>query len=64
MTRLKNNAKERIIKEKDLLENTPDEFLKDAKIALLYKDKEGDEKEAKLRLISYYVPERKKAFYF
>lgn len=64
VTRLKNNARERFIEEKDLLENTPDEVLRDADIALPYKDGEGNEKEAKLRLVSYYDPERKKAFYF
>jgi len=64
VTRLKNNARERFIEEKDLLEDTPDEVLRDADIALPYKDGEGNEKEAKLRLVSYYDPERKKAFYF
>lgn len=64
VTRLKNNAKERFIKEKDLLENTPDEVLRDAEIALPYKDEEGNKKETKLRLVSYYDPKREKAFYF
>jgi hypothetical protein len=64
VTRLKNNARERFIEEKDLLEDTPDEVLRDADIALPYKDGEGNEKEAKLRLVSYYDPESKKAFYF
>ncbi|HLS29619.1 MAG TPA: transposase [Flavobacteriaceae bacterium] len=38
--------------------------LKDAKIALSYKDEQESEKEAELRLISYYDPEQEKAFYF
>lgn len=64
VTRLKNNAKERFIKEKDLLESTPDEVLRDAGIALSYKDKEGAKRETKLRLVSYYDPKKDKAFYF
>lgn len=64
VTRLKNNAKERFVGEKDLLENTPDEVLRDAEIALPYTSDRGKQKEAKLRLVSYYDPERKKAFYF
>ena len=64
VTRLKDNAKERFIEEKDLLKDTPDEVLRDAKIALPYKDNGGNEREAELRLVSYYDPEMKKAFYF
>jgi hypothetical protein len=64
VTRLKDNAKERFIEEKDLLGDTPDEVLRDAKIALPYKDGKGNEREAELRLISYYDPEMNKAFYF
>jgi IS4 transposase len=64
VTRLKDNAKERFIEEKDLLEDTPDEVLRDAKIALPYKDDKGNEREAELRLISYYDSEMNKAFYF
>jgi len=64
VTRLKDNAKERFIEEKDLLKGTPDEVLRDAKIALPYKDEQGNEREAELRLISYYDPEQEKAFYF
>lgn len=64
VTRLKNNAKERLIKEKDLMEDIPNEVLRDAKIALSYKDDEGKEKDVELRLVSYYDPETKKAFYF
>ncbi|MDT0293558.1 IS4 family transposase [Mesonia ostreae] len=64
VTRLKDNAKERFIGEKDLLGDTPDEVLRDAKIALPYKDNKGNEKEAELRLVSYYDPQMNKAFYF
>lgn len=64
VTRLKDNAKERFVEEKDLLTDTPDEVLRDAKIALPYKDDQGNERETKLRLISYYDPEINKAFYF
>ncbi|MCF6278790.1 MAG: IS4 family transposase [Flavobacteriaceae bacterium] len=64
VTRLKNNAKETFIKEFDLLEATPDEVLRDAKIALEYKDENGDDIQVELRLVSYYHKEKNKAYYF
>src|SRR5690554_6236358 len=64
VTRLKDNARERFVEEKDLLEDTPDEVLRDAKIALSYEDDEGNKKEVELRLVSYYDPQTGKAFYF
>lgn len=64
VTRLKNNAKERFIKGKDLLKNPLDEVLRDAEIALSYKYDKDNEKEAILCLVSYYAPERDKALYF
>ncbi len=64
VTRLKNNAKERFIKEFDLTEATPDEVLKDTQIGLSYTDKQGEKKEVKLRLVSYYVAEKNKTYYF
>ena len=64
VTRLKNNAKETLIKEFDLLKATPDEVLRDAKIALKYKDENGDENQVLLRLVSYYHKEKNKVYYF
>ena len=64
VTRLKNNAKETLIKEFDLLEATPDNILRDAKIALQYKDKQGQEKQVELRLVSFYHQEKNKVYYF
>jgi len=64
VTRLKNNAKETLLEEYDLSEATPNEVLRDAKIALRYKDKEGQEKQVELRLVSFYHKEKNKAYYF
>ena len=64
VTRLKNNAKEVLLKEFDLSKTTPDEILRDAKIALKYKDKNGNEKQIELRLVSFYHKEKNKAYYF
>ena len=64
VTRLKNNAKETLLEEFDLLEATPDEVLRDAKIALKYKDKQGLEKQVELRLVSFYHQEKNKVYYF
>lgn len=64
VTRLKNNAKERFIKEFDLTEATPNEVLKDAQIGLGYTDEQGEKREVKLRLVSYYVAEKNKTYYF
>ena len=63
VTRLKNNAKERFIKEYDLSDTT-DEVLRDAQIALPFKDEQGVSQEAVLRLVSYYHPEKNKVYYF
>jgi len=41
VTRLKNNAKETLLKEFKLLKAKPDTILRDAKIALKYKDEQG-----------------------
>ncbi len=64
VTRLKNNAKERFIEEFDIDEATPNEVLKDALIGLSYTNKQGDKKEAQLRLVSYYVAKKNKVYYF
>lgn len=64
VTRLKNNAKETLLEEFDLPEATPDAILRDAKIALKYKDKQGVEKQVELRLVSFYHEEKNKAYYF
>ena len=47
-----------------LPKTTPDEILRDAKIALKYKDKNGNEKQIELRLVSFYHKEKNKAYYF
>ena len=64
VTRLKNNAKEVLLEEFDLPEATPNEILRDAKIALSYKDKEGEQKQVELRLVSFYHVEKNKVYYF
>jgi len=64
VTRLKNNAKETLLEEFDLLEATPDNILRDAKIALKYKDDNGLEKQVELRLVSFYHEEKNKVYYF
>lgn len=64
VTRLKNNARETLLEEFDLLEATPDNILRDAKIALRYKDDEGIEKQVELRLVSFYHEEKNKVYYF
>ena len=61
---MKNNAKEELLHEYDLPEATPDEVLKDAKIGLNYADDNGEKKQVALQLVSYYVPEKNKAYYF
>lgn len=64
VTRLKNNAKETLLEEFDLLEATPDNILRDAKIALKYKGDNGLAKQVELRLISFYHEEKNKVYYF
>jgi len=64
VTRLKNKAKETLLEEFDLQEATPDNILRDAKIALKYKDDQGEEKQAELRLVSFYHEEKNKVYYF
>jgi len=64
VTRLKNNAKEKMITEFDLPETTDDEILRDAKISLSYKNDTGDKKQVELRLVSFYHKEKNKAYYF
>ena len=60
VTRLKNKAKETLLEEFDLQEATPDNILRDAKIALKYKDDQGEEKQAELRLVSFCHEEKNK----
>lgn len=64
VTRLKNNAKETLLEEFDLKEATPDNILRDAKIALKYRDDAGLEKQVELRLVSFYHEEKNKTYYF
>lgn len=64
VTRLKNNAKETLLKEFDLSDATPNEVLRDAKIALKYKGEKGIEKQVELRLVSFYHKEKNKVYYF
>lgn len=61
---LKNKAKEIFLEEFELLEATPDNILRDAKIALEYKDDKGLEKQVELRLVSFYHEEKNKVYYF
>ena len=63
VTRLKTNAKEELIEEFELEPATPDCILRDAKIALKYKEN-NEEKTVELRLVSYYDEEKNRAFYF
>jgi hypothetical protein len=60
VTRLKNIAKERLIEEFELSPATPDNILRDAKIALSYKDEDNQEKEVELRLVCFYHQEKTK----
>lgn len=64
VTRLKNNAKEVLLEEFDLPKATPDEILRDVKIALKHKDKDGNQKQVELRLVSFYHKEKNKVYYF
>lgn len=64
VTRLKNNAKEKMITEFDLPEATDDEILRDAKISLAYKNDNGDKKQVELRLVSFFHKEKNKVYYF
>lgn len=64
VTRLKNNAKETLLEVFDLPEATPDNILRDAKIALQYKNQKGESKQVELRLVSFYHEEKNKAYYF
>ncbi len=64
ITRLKNNAKEMLLEEFDLPKATPDEILRDVKIALKYKDKDSNQKQVELRLVSIYHKEKNKVYYF
>lgn len=64
VTRLKNNAKEILLKEFELTQATPDNILRDAKIALKYKDNQEKEQQVELRLVSFYHQEKNKAYYF
>jgi len=64
VTRLKKNAKETLLEEFDLPEATPDNILRDAKIALQYKGEQGEQKHVELRLVSFYHQEKNKVYYF
>lgn len=64
VTRLKNNAKETLLEEFELQQATPNNILRDAKIALKYKDDNVHEKQVELRLVSFYHEEKNKVYYF
>ncbi len=64
VTRLKNNAKETLLEEFELAQATPDNILRDAKIALKYKDNQRQEKQVELRMVSFYHEEKNKVYYF
>ncbi len=61
---LKTMLKKLFIKEFYLLEATPYEVFRDAKIALGYKDKNRDKIQVQLRLVFYYHKENNKVYYF
>ena len=63
VTRLKNNAKETLIKEFNLKAATSNNILRDAKITLEYKQDNMVNK-VELRLVTYYHQEKNKAYYF
>lgn len=63
VTRLKENAKETLVRELDLSDSDPDEVLRDAIISLSYDTEEG-EKKIELRLVSYYDKKKDRTFYF
>ena len=64
VTRLKNNAQERLIEEFELSPATSDNILRDAKIALSHKDENNQDKEVELRLVSFYHQEKNKVYCF
>ena len=64
VTRLKNNAQEELLEEFDLKPATPDNILRDAKIALSYKDEKKQEVKVELRLVSFFHEAKNKAYYF
>lgn len=64
VTRLKNNAKDIFIEEFELPESASDQILKDARIALKYKDDNNKEKQVELRLVTFYHKENDKVYYF
>ena len=63
VTRLKENAKEEILKDNEILDATPQEVLRDCQIKLKYK-KENIEHDVELRMVVYYDSEKEKCFYF
>ncbi|HMP31860.1 MAG TPA: IS4 family transposase, partial [Saprospiraceae bacterium] len=63
VTRLKENAKETLVRELDLSDSEPNEVLRDAVISLNYDSEEG-EKKLELRLVSYYDTKKDRTFYF
>lgn len=63
VTRLKDNAKETLVRELDLSDSDPDEILRDAIICLNYATEDG-EKSVELRLVSFYDTEKDRCFYF
>jgi hypothetical protein len=58
VTRLKKNAKETRLGEFYLQDATPDNTLRDAKIALKDKGDDGLEKQVELRFVSFYHEEK------
>jgi hypothetical protein len=63
VTRLKENAKETLVRELNLSDSDPDEVLRDAIISLKYDTQEA-EKQIELRLVSYYDSKKNRTFYF
>jgi hypothetical protein len=63
VTRLKDNAKETLVRELDL-SDSPDEIMRDAIVKLEFQNDENEKESVELRLVSYYDKENQRAFYF
>jgi hypothetical protein len=63
VTRLKENAKEVLVKELDLSDSDSEQVLRDAIVKLKYEEN-GENNEVELRLVSYYDNDQDRCFYF
>ena len=64
VTRLKDNAVYEQLEEIDLPDNCPDNYIKDQKIQISYKDQIGQEQTLTLRRVVYYDKEKDRIFQF